>query len=249
MFTKQASTLANSLASSGMPAQQASSVQNMVGQCQAPLTHRGPVKIDYTRPYMREINQGFIPPPGMSPFSFPSLGPEPQNFPPYEGDIPPDSLGPPEEDGNTLGDPPPAGTPPEESFPPPPYGWPDGQGNAVWLTGGDIKVEQKIFNGLSIFNLNFSDDLRFRTRQFVTDVFIDGDNIVVEKRKYRAFTLGSTLPTNTTLATFKEQDRVTDVYSTGSSLLKDTKTVKVLVKFPADGETEETNTIIDLLDC
>jgi hypothetical protein len=76
MFTRQAPPLLNNLWQSGMSPAQASAVGNLVGQCRQPLTHNGPVQIDYTRADMRLIG------PADATFKYPgTLFPEPENFP------------------------------------------------------------------------------------------------------------------------------------------------------------------------
>lgn len=76
MFSRQAPLIGESLFLSGMAAPLASAVQNLVGQCRAPITHRGPITLDYTRPNMRLIT------PDMAKFGYPDLDlPEPENFP------------------------------------------------------------------------------------------------------------------------------------------------------------------------
>lgn len=55
MFSRQAPLLGESLFLGGLPAPVASAVQNLLGQCRAPIVHRGPVTVDYTRQDMRLI--------------------------------------------------------------------------------------------------------------------------------------------------------------------------------------------------
>jgi hypothetical protein len=75
MFTRQAPLLGESLFLSGMPPALASTVQNLLGQCRAPIVHRGPVTLDYTRPSMRLIT------PDTAKYNFPNLNlPKPQTF-------------------------------------------------------------------------------------------------------------------------------------------------------------------------
>lgn len=55
MFTYQSPQINQALWLAGLSNQSVSTFQNLVGQCRAPLTHRGPVQFDYTRPDMRLI--------------------------------------------------------------------------------------------------------------------------------------------------------------------------------------------------
>lgn len=80
-----------SLIQAGLPAASASAFQNAVGQCRAPLTHRGPVQFDYTRPEMRLIT------PEAARFQFPGLALDaPQSFPVKPNMPPPPPFDPPE---------------------------------------------------------------------------------------------------------------------------------------------------------
>ncbi len=77
MFTRQAPLLGQSLFLGGLAPPLASTVQNLLGQCRAPLVHRGPVTIDYTRPDMRLIT------PDTARYSYPDLSlPQPTKFEP-----------------------------------------------------------------------------------------------------------------------------------------------------------------------
>ena len=67
MFTKQAPLIAQSLWQGGLSPAQAHVVTNALGQCRAPLIHRGPVQIDYTSPDMKLIT------PELAKFRFPEL--------------------------------------------------------------------------------------------------------------------------------------------------------------------------------
>lgn len=77
MFSRQAPLLGQSLFLGGLAPPLASTVQNLLGQCRAPLVHRGPVTIDYTRPDMKLIT------PDKARYSFPDLSlPPPTRFQP-----------------------------------------------------------------------------------------------------------------------------------------------------------------------
>lgn len=80
MFTQQSPQVATALWQGGLSAQSAAAVQNLIGQCRAPLVHRGPVTLDYTSPQMRlitpQILQQYF---GGGGGAFPL--PEPQTFP------------------------------------------------------------------------------------------------------------------------------------------------------------------------
>lgn len=79
MFSRQAPLLGESLFLSGMSPAVASTVQNLLGQCRAPLVHRGPITLDYTQPSMRKIT------PEIARHQFPSLRiPEPETFGPKD---------------------------------------------------------------------------------------------------------------------------------------------------------------------
>lgn len=111
MFTRQAPLIYQSMIQAGLPAASASAFQNAVGQCRAPLTHRGPVQFDYTRPEMRLIT------PEAAKFQFPGLALDaPQSFPVKPSIPPPPPFDPPEI-------PPPP--PPEFPDPPVPPGEPE----------------------------------------------------------------------------------------------------------------------------
>lgn len=79
MFTRQAANLAQTLFLSGMPQAAVAGAQSILGQCTASLEHRGPVKLDYTRPCSRMLTQSNASAcPDLPPESFPPLpiGPE-----------------------------------------------------------------------------------------------------------------------------------------------------------------------------
>lgn len=91
MFTYQSPQINQALWLSGLSNQSVSAFQNLVGQCRAPLVHRGPITFDYTRPEMRLITpESRV---GKPPFEEPFE--EPQNFPeqpeedPLEPEMPP----------------------------------------------------------------------------------------------------------------------------------------------------------------
>lgn len=251
MFTRQASSIGNNLVQSGMPTQQAASLQGLVGQCRAPLEHRGPIKLDYTRQSMRQISQGQIFPPGLSPLSFPELGLPPQTFPPT--DTPPQAdPEPPEAVGPQPLDPPIDFTPPEDGQVDPPPEWPWLINNAVWMGGDNIHINVRpvIFNGLSFFQLGLPNATR---QTIVTDVFIDEyERLVVRKKQVFILTGKNKNPAeyDEYLARFKEIRRVTDVYDNGSALVKDRADLKVMVLYPDDGEVEMLGDVIaEFTDC
>jgi hypothetical protein len=83
MFTRQAPPLLNQLWLGGMSPAAAHAVQNLLGQCRAPLWHNGPVRFDHTRESMRLIE------PDSGKFEFPGAQlPPPQKFPPEEEESP-----------------------------------------------------------------------------------------------------------------------------------------------------------------
>jgi hypothetical protein len=100
VFTKQAPLLAESMLAGGLPPVAASAIQNLLGQCRAPIVHRGPVTVDYTRQDMRLIG------PFDAKYKYPDLNlPSPETLgkrrkkdpPPEESaDPPPDQPLPPE---------------------------------------------------------------------------------------------------------------------------------------------------------
>lgn len=99
MFTRQAPPIINSLMQSGASGPTAHDVGNFVGQCRAELRHNGPIVVDYTRPYMRELTpetSGLLPPgPEFPP---PEAFPKPPAAPPVEpGPEPPTTNAPPPE--------------------------------------------------------------------------------------------------------------------------------------------------------
>lgn len=56
MFSRQAPQIHNALLQGGLAPAMASQTQNLLGQCQAGLVHRGPIQIDRTQPDMRLID-------------------------------------------------------------------------------------------------------------------------------------------------------------------------------------------------
>lgn len=99
MFTRQAPLLAESMLAGGLPPVASIAIQNLLGQCRAPIVHRGPVTVDYTRQDMRLIE----------PFDAKHKYPD-MVFPP------PETLG----KKRTKSPPPPesADPPPDQSLPP-----------------------------------------------------------------------------------------------------------------------------------
>lgn len=120
MFTRAAPMIANNLWQGGLSQAQSSSVAGALGQCNAPLVHRGPVTVDYTSPTMQQITfEGAT-------YNYPTFGMNPPEAlppkPPYH---------PPEE-------PPPEGP---EPFPPqPPIGQPGYHPNWPGTGGGGTTV-------------------------------------------------------------------------------------------------------------
>jgi hypothetical protein len=56
MFSRQAPAIHNALLQGGLAPAMASQTQNLLGQCQAGLVHRGPISIDRSRPDMQLID-------------------------------------------------------------------------------------------------------------------------------------------------------------------------------------------------
>lgn len=56
MFTRQAQQLNNNLWQGGLSPAQADAIANLLGQCRAPIEHRGPVQLDYSVPDMKLIS-------------------------------------------------------------------------------------------------------------------------------------------------------------------------------------------------
>lgn len=110
MFTRAAPLINDNLVQGGVSPAQASAVTGALGQCNAPLEHRGPVTVDYTSPNMKYIG------PTIATYNFPTIGMNPpEAFPPKPQPLP--------------GLPPPEELPPfePEPFPPqPPIGGPPG---------------------------------------------------------------------------------------------------------------------------
>ena len=239
MFTRQAPSLANSLIQGGMPAQQASTLQNLMGQCRAPLEHRGPVRFDYTRQKMRQINQG----PGQEAPRRSGGGPPPDQFPPEEKRE--EEQGPPESGGQKGT--PSQFAPPEDIWRWTEY-WDSLRQKDVWVQGDRklIDVDRQFHQGVVEYTVH---PIGLAQREFVTDVFIDDDKLIVEKRNYSVWTRGESDPTATTIAHFITTNRVTDVYVEENELRKKTKDLKVLVISPADDSAPSQSTIIELTDC
>ena len=240
MFTQQAPSLANNLMHSGMPAQQASTVQNLMGQCRAPLVHRGPVKFDYTRQNMRQNNGGA----GREVSPYKGGGPPPDQFPPEEEEQ--EEQGPPESGG-------PPGTPSQFAPPEDIWSWTNYWDSIrkkdVWVQGDRrrIEVDRQIHQNVVEYTVK---PIGLAQREFVTDVFIDDDSLIVEKRNYFVWTRGESDPTTTTIAQFVSKTRVTNVYVEGNEIKQDKQDLKVLVLFPSDEESSpSTSTIIELTDC
>ena len=77
MFTRQAQQLHESLWQGGLSAAQAHAVANALGQCRAPLVHRGPITYDYSTPEMKLIEPNDVK------LQFPSIqAPPPEEGPP-----------------------------------------------------------------------------------------------------------------------------------------------------------------------
>lgn len=98
MFSRQAPQIHNALLQGGLAPAMAGQTQNLLGQCQQGLVHRGPITVDYTRPSMRLVT------PQSAKFQYPQL--EDVGLPPEEE----------EEEEEEVGEEPPSGDPP---FPPP----------------------------------------------------------------------------------------------------------------------------------
>ena len=89
MYTRAAPLIAQSLWQGGLSPAQSHVVSNALGQCRAPLVHRGPIQIDYSSPDMRLIT------PESAKFRFPEMQLQPPEVLPSRP-RPPDE--PPEED-------------------------------------------------------------------------------------------------------------------------------------------------------
>lgn len=74
MFTRQAPLIAQSLWQGGLSPAQAHAVTNALGQCRAPIVHRGPIQVDYSSPDMRLIT------PQGAQFRFPDIQLQPPEF-------------------------------------------------------------------------------------------------------------------------------------------------------------------------
>lgn len=93
MFTRVAPALHTALWQGGLSPAMASQVQNLLGQCRAPLVHRGPISVDYTNPNMRQIT------PELAKYQYPQLEMRPPEIPPKKfkpPDFNPPDLPPPE---------------------------------------------------------------------------------------------------------------------------------------------------------
>jgi hypothetical protein len=89
MFTRSAPLIANNLWQGGMSQAQSSSVAGALGQCNAPLEHRGPVNVDYTSPSMKQIDIH------TATYNFPTFPMLPPEVPPPTQEIlPPEELPP-----------------------------------------------------------------------------------------------------------------------------------------------------------
>lgn len=93
MFTRAAPLINDNLVQGGLSPAQAGAVTGALGQCNAPLEHRGPVTIDYTSPNMQYIGPTFAtynyPTINMyPPEAFPPKPPSPPGLPPPE-ELPP----------------------------------------------------------------------------------------------------------------------------------------------------------------
>lgn len=251
MFTKQAQAIGNTLFQAGVPAQQAAALQGLFGQCRAPLEHRGPVKFDYTRQSMRQILPNAIFPPGLSPLSYPSLSPGTQTFPEDQSDFQPSS--PPPEDDSAVsasgGSAPNAFAPPETSVNSSNFNnflGSSGQYAATQVVGDGrrIEVTRQGFPGLSVFRVT---PLNIAPREFVTDVFIDDNSLIVEKRKYFVWLAGESNPTATPIAQFRTIMRVEDVREEGAALVKDRSEISVLTQ--GEDSPSGTQTIIQTTEC
>ena len=135
MFTRAAPLINDNLVQGGLSPAQAGAVTGALGQCNAPLEHRGPVTIDYTSPNMQYIG------PTIATYNYPTINMyPPEAFPPKPPSPP--GLPPPEELPPWEPDPFPPGPPvdgPPGYYPPYP-GAPSGGGGGgsisrTWLAG------------------------------------------------------------------------------------------------------------------
>lgn len=84
MFTRAAPLIAQSLWQGGLSPAQSHVVTNALGQCRAPLIHRGPIQVDYSSPQMSLVT------PEAAKFQFPQLQLQPPEvFLPRPGSGPP----------------------------------------------------------------------------------------------------------------------------------------------------------------
>lgn len=90
MFTRAAPLIAHNLWQGGVAQAQASAVSAALGQCNAPLVHRGPVSIDYTTQQMKLIT------PTSATYNYPTYNMyPPEVLPPFPpGTNPPEELPP-----------------------------------------------------------------------------------------------------------------------------------------------------------
>ena len=82
MFTRSAPLIANNLWQGGLSQPQATAVTAALGQCNAPLTHRAPVEIDYTSPNMQLINPTF------ATYQYPTINMAPPETSPPKPNLP-----------------------------------------------------------------------------------------------------------------------------------------------------------------
>jgi len=168
MFSRQAPQIHNALLQGGLAPAMASQFQNLLGQCQAGLVHRGPITVDRSSPSMRLIDPTTarlkypellqLPsPPGRSP------GEEEQEeeLPEDIEDNPVDPSPPPFE--------PPAGLPPPfiplpPSLPPPPKPYKPKAGDYIEIRNGDaIYLKHKDQNRHCTFQGGFVKGVEFDT--------------------------------------------------------------------------------------
>jgi len=142
MFTRQAAPLMNALWRGGLSAESADAVGNLMGQCRAPLEHRGPVTFDPSKSDMKLIPQGGNP-------QYPGGDlPKPVSWPsPPPGSGPPEDEEEEEEDDGRPNLPPehnphePIGDGPGER-PHPPFGNPPPNSRNNYFSGRYINVER-----------------------------------------------------------------------------------------------------------
>lgn len=143
MFSRQAPLIGESLFLSGMAPPLASAIQNLTGQCRAPIVHRGPVTLDYTRPDMRLIT------PDIARHGYPDLSlPTPEPFPKKPKKEQPEDPDPPVVDRFTPF------TPPEHFPGDQPVG--AGGGDGQYFAGDYIRIDEPRRE----IHLNHSDERR-----------------------------------------------------------------------------------------